>query len=72
MTYIYKFVTLPVSQDQQAALNLGVVSLEEINPIIEKCINEQAKDGWEPFYPFSFPSIWFRKQTKAKKSVTNA
>lgn len=61
MIYQYKFVTLPVDDSQRQTMEFGMADMSIINPIIESCINEQAKDGWEPFYPFSFPAIWFRK-----------
>jgi hypothetical protein len=61
MKYEYDVVTLNISDDQKQALQMGFGNIDQLNLMIKDVINDRAKDGWEPLYPFSVPQIWFRK-----------
>ena len=69
MKYEYEVVTLKLSAEQLQVVQMGLANIEEINGMICDLINEWAKDGWEPLYPFSVPQIWFRKPTTARRTA---
>jgi hypothetical protein len=60
----YDVEVIKLTEEQQNAVALGIVEIDSINQIIKKIINDRAKDGWEPMYPFAFPSIWFKRNIK--------
>ena len=68
--YEYDFETIRLDEQQQAMIEIGVGNVSALNPIIREVLNERAKDGWEPMYPFSVPQIWFRKVKVARKKRT--
>jgi hypothetical protein len=51
-------------------VDLGMAKIESLNNMVLEVINEQARDGWEPLYPFSMPSIWFRREVPVKRKTT--
>ena len=59
--YEYDFVTLPLTDEQKQVLQLGLGNIDQLNILIRDTINERAKQGWEPLYPWSVPQLWFRK-----------
>ena len=61
MKYEYDFVSLKLTEDQQQAIQLGIVNVEIINPQIRDIINARGQEGWEALYPFSLPGIWFKR-----------
>jgi hypothetical protein len=65
MKYEYDVVTLQIDENQKQVLQLGLGDIEALNLMIKEVVNERAKDGWEPLYPFSVPQIWFRKPRRA-------
>jgi hypothetical protein len=67
MTYEYDLELLPLSDEQQKVLELGLAKMEEINTIIKTVINQRAKLGWEPLYPFSVPMLWFKREVKKSR-----
>jgi hypothetical protein len=79
MKYEFKYVTIKLTESQQEMLALGVANMDAVNDMVLELINEEGKDGWEALFPFSFPSVWFkrpiktatrRKTTTRKKKVT--
>jgi hypothetical protein len=67
MSYEYDFELVPLDEKQQHALELGVGNIQDLNVKLKEILNKRAKDGWEPFYPFSVPMLWFKRQIKSKK-----
>ena len=67
MKYEYDFENVPLTEAQQHMVSIGAGNIDELNVIIRDLINERAKDGWEPLYPFSVPQVWFRKQITARR-----
>jgi len=74
MKYEYKYVTLDLNEEQMQMVQMGLAKIELVNDMVLETINEEAKDGWEPLYPFSVPSVWLKKQIKTpvKKRATNS
>jgi len=72
MKYEYDYETLQLSEEQQAAMELGMGNIDALNMVLREIINERAAKGWEPLYPFSVPQVWFRKPkvTRRKKKTT--
>lgn len=67
MIYEYKFVELELSQGQKEAAQLGMIlNIDELNKQMATLINKEATDGWEPLYPFSSPSVWFKREKKKR------
>jgi len=69
MKYEYDYELVNLSDEQKHLIEVGLVRVEEINPLIREIINQKAKDGWEPLYPFSMPAIWFRKQIRSTRAT---
>ena len=68
--YEYDFETVPLDEQQQAMIEIGVGNMATLNPIIRENLNERAKKGWEPLYPFSMPQVWFRKAKPERRKTT--
>lgn len=64
----YKHEKIPLTPEQQEVIELGMGNTEMLNEIIEEMANREGEDGWEALYPFSAPSLWFRRQ-KTKENV---
>jgi len=69
MKYEYDFENIPLSEEDQAAMQVGIANLEKINGIIRDIINRRGADGWEALYPFSAPMLWFKKPKRATKKA---
>jgi len=67
MKYEYDFEQIPLSEQDQAKLELGMVDVNAINSIIKDIINTRGQEGWEALYPFSAPYIWFRKPVRSRQ-----
>ncbi len=67
MKYQYDYELLPLDEGQLQAIEMGLAKIEHINAMILDLVNERAKKGWEPLYPFSVPQIWFRKPATAAR-----
>ena len=65
----YDFEIIPLTEEQQNAVAMGMVEMDSINGILKKIINKRAEDGWEPLYPFAFPSIWFKRIVKKNGKI---
>lgn len=61
MSYEYEVITLNLNEEEQHAIQMGLGRIEDINGLILEVVNEMAKEGWEPLYPFSVPQIWFKR-----------
>jgi len=70
MKYEYDYETVNLTEDQQQMIQMGLANIEALNSMVRDVINARAKDGWEPLYPFSMPSIWFRKPKAVKRKKT--
>jgi hypothetical protein len=72
MKYEYDYESLELTENQAEAVRMGIADLDHINAMVKEVINRRATQGWEPFYPFSVPSIWFRKAktTARRKKIT--
>ena len=68
-TYEYEFSTLKVTDEQRQMIQMGLGKIEEVNILIRDTVNERAKDGWEPLYPFAVPDVWFRRVKAGKNTV---
>lgn len=67
--YEYDSETLQLSVDEAATVKMGLAPdnlLSTINGRIQEIINKRGQDGWEVLYPFSVPTLWF-KRTSLKK-----
>lgn len=69
--YEYECVKLDITEEQQQLATMGLGNIDQVNTIICALINERAKDGWEPLYPFSVPAMWFRRPMTKKKPAVN-
>jgi|APGre2960657373_1045057.scaffolds.fasta_scaffold07533_4 hypothetical protein len=67
--YEYDVVLIPLTEEQQNAVSLGIVEIGSLNEILKKILNTKADDGWEPLYPFTFPSIWFKRPIPKNKNA---
>jgi hypothetical protein len=67
--YEYDYEELKLNEEERALLDLDMGDVDTLNVLLRETINERAADGWEPLYPFSVPSLWFRRviPTKRKK-----
>lgn len=70
MNYEYDFEDIGLTEDQRKVVELGMVKIEDISTMIKKTVNERAKKGWEPLYPFSVPLLWFRRIPPTQKRKT--
>jgi hypothetical protein len=68
--YEYDFANIELDEQQQAMIEIGVGNVAALNPIIRDILNERAKTGWEPMYPFSVPQIWFRRAKPVRRKTT--
>jgi len=68
--YEYDHEDIGLTDRQRQLAELGMVKVEDLSAKIKDIINKRAKDGWEPFYPFSVPLLWF-KRVAIKKSKKN-
>lgn len=67
MIYEYDFQDIGLTEDQRKMVDLGMVKIEDLNLKIKDILNQMAKDGWEPLYPFSVPMLWFRRPKNQKR-----
>lgn len=68
MTYEYDFQDAGLTEDQRKLAEMGMANIEDMSTKIKDIINQRAKDGWEPLYPFSVPLLWFRRTAVVQKS----
>ena len=64
MIYEYKLVTLQLTDEQKQVMQMGIGNIEQLNVLLLDVLNSNAKDDWEPLYPFSVPQVWFRREQK--------
>lgn len=69
MIYEYDFQDLGLDEEQRKLIELNMVKVEDINARIKPILNQRAKDGWEPLYPFSVPMLWFKRVAKTQKKL---
>jgi hypothetical protein len=62
MNYEYKHEIIPLTPEQQQVIEMGLGNTEMLNEVILDIINREGADGWEALYPFTVPSIWFRRE----------
>lgn len=62
----YDFEMLTLTDGQKQMAQMGLADVDQLNPIIRDVINKRAIDGWEPFYPFSVPALWFKRLKKTR------
>jgi hypothetical protein len=67
MNYEYDFHDIGLTEDQRRLVDLGMVKVEDISARIKEIVNERAKQGWEPLYPFTVPLLWFRRIPPTQK-----
>ena len=67
--YEYDFITLELTDAQKQMVQMGLGDIEWLNVKIKDMINTRAKDGWEPLYPYSVPSLWFRRAKNTRKKT---
>lgn len=67
--YEYDYVSIELSDEQRHLLELGL-NISEINSLIKPIINERAKDGWKPLWPFTLPDLWFERTIPARRKNT--
>jgi hypothetical protein len=67
MTYEYDFQDIGLSEEQRKIVELGMVKIEDLSTMIKKTVNDRAKEGWEPLYPFSVPLLWFKRIAPTQK-----
>ena len=70
MKYEFDYETLELTDEQLQLVQMGLAKIDDLNSMVKDIINERAAKGWEPMYPFSVPSIWFRKPRAAKRKKT--
>ena len=61
MIYEYDMEEVPMPDDERKMVEMGIGNIEAINVKIKDILNRRAKGGWEPYYPFSVPMLWFRR-----------
>jgi hypothetical protein len=71
MKFEYKYRTIEINDEQRQMVEIGLINQEAVTDIMIEVINEEAKDGWEPLYPFSFPSVFFKREKKITRKKTD-
>lgn len=61
MNYEYDYQTIPLTEEQQQIIGMGLGDVESLNILIKDIVNQRAEDGWEPLWPFMVPQLWFRR-----------
>lgn len=70
--YEYDNEVLQLSVEEAATVKMGLAPdelLSSINKRIHDIINKRGQDGWEVMYPFSVPTLWFKRIAVAKKKA---
>lgn len=67
MIYEYDFEIIPMPEGDRRMVEMGFGEVEKLCPIIRDLLNKRAKDGWEPYYPFPVPMLWFKRVAKKSK-----
>lgn len=68
----YDSETLQLSVEEAATVKMGLAPdelLSSINKRIQEVINRRGKQGWEVLYPFSVPTLWFKRIGTTRKKV---
>ncbi len=68
----YDSETLQLPAEEAAIVKMGLAPdelLNNINKRIHEIINRRGKDGWEVMYPFSVPTLWFKRIGITKKKT---
>ena len=70
--YEYDSEVLPLSTEEAGIVKMGLTPDELLNTInkrIQELINKRGQDGWEVLYPFSVPTLWFKRIAITKKKL---
>jgi hypothetical protein len=59
----YDFETLKLSEEQEAALLVGMADPNDLNNQIRDLLNSRAQEGWSPLTPIIPPTIWFARES---------
>jgi hypothetical protein len=59
--YVYDFEAISLTNEQKYLLEMQEIDPSVLSEMVKELINKRVKDGWEPLYPFTFPTLWFRK-----------
>ena len=68
----YDSEVLQLSPEEAGVVKMGLAPdevLTSINKRIQEVINKRGKDGWEVLYPFSVPTLWFKRIAVPKKKA---
>lgn len=68
----YDSETLQLSLEEAATVKMGLAPdelLGSINKRIQEIINRRGQDGWEVLYPFSVPTLWFKRVGTTRKKT---
>jgi hypothetical protein len=66
----YDSEVLQLSTEEAGIVTMGLVPddlLASINKRIQEVINKRGQNGWEVLYPFSVPTLWFKRIATTKK-----
>jgi len=68
----YDSEVLQLSTEEAGIVKMGLAPDELLNTInkrIQEVINRRGQEGWEVLYPFSVPTLWFKRIATTKKKV---
>jgi hypothetical protein len=70
----YECEKVPLSPDQIQALQMNLLSSENIdtiNNVILDILNRRGEDGWRLIAPISLPTLWFEKEKTTRSRKAN-
>lgn len=70
--YEYDSEVLQLTVEEAATVKMGLAPdelLSSINKRIHEIVNKRGKAGWEVLYPFSVPTLWFKRIAVTKKKM---